>query len=264
MTARKVPFSDPDTSLGAAQALDVRGLERMERSVMAMLTLAAQREPGGGCTSHELMRSTGMRWPTVTARVRALALDGRVVDSGQRRPSPSGRPCKVWRLRADGDPPSPQLGTQTHGRIAAAVRQTWEAAAQWCDRAAKVARGAASTETDGETVAIHNRKADILEHAGLQMRKRRDTLALTLGDVASVELASRVGALIATMQQELRDIDADERYHYECANVVVNAPLALEQLAMETRAGHAKRVLRLLSVDCPELAIEPGPKGGRS
>lgn len=45
----------------------------------------------------------------------------------------------------------------------------------------------------------------------------------------------------------IKRIEADERYHYEPANVVINAPLALEQLVMQTEMQVFKAVQKLLS-----------------
>lgn len=79
------------------------------------------------------------------------------------------------------------------------------------------------------------------------------------------QLAKSFDRVLAPVREfllsELRKIDEDERFHYPCANVVINAPLALEQLAMETRASQAIRLLRVLGYDGPEMSIKAGPKG---
>ncbi len=43
----------------------------------------------------------------------------------------------------------------------------------------------------------------------------------------------------------LKNVESDDRLHYEPANVFVNAPLALEQLRMETMSDTLRRVLGL-------------------
>ena len=65
--------------------------------------------------------------------------------------------------------------------------------------------------------------------------------------------------LVRALVEELRKIDADERFHYDCANVFVNAPLALVQLEMETRAAQAQRLLKLVEYDGPEMHVRSGP-----
>lgn len=55
------------------------------------------------------------------------------------------------------------------------------------------------------------------------------------------------------IRERLTQIDADERYHYEPANVEVNSPLALEQVAMKSEAQALSWVL---GIKCPKS----GPK----
>ena len=64
----------------------------------------------------------------------------------------------------------------------------------------------------------------------------------------------------ADLLKRLREIDADERFHYPSANVVINAPLALIQLGMETQARTIQETLQLLGYDGPELQIRSGPR----
>jgi hypothetical protein len=79
------------------------------------------------------------------------------------------------------------------------------------------------------------------------------------------QLAERLDAAIAPLRDalltELRKIDADERFHYPCATVAVNAPLALVQLAMEARVSQAQWVLATIGYDGPEMTIRGGPEG---
>lgn len=44
----------------------------------------------------------------------------------------------------------------------------------------------------------------------------------------------------------IREIDDDERHHYERANVVINAPLALVQLEMSSRMLTLRQLRKFL------------------
>ncbi|HEY6110568.1 MAG TPA: hypothetical protein VIV56_16820 [Gemmatimonadales bacterium] len=71
---------------------------------------------------------------------------------------------------------------------------------------------------------------------------------------------SNVALVRETCLAELREIDADARFHYPCATIQINAPLALEQLQMETRVRFAQRILALMGYKGRELRIKPGPR----
>jgi hypothetical protein len=43
----------------------------------------------------------------------------------------------------------------------------------------------------------------------------------------------------------LEKVESDERIHYHSANVVTNAPLALEQMGLETTSDVLRRILGL-------------------
>lgn len=43
--------------------------------------------------------------------------------------------------------------------------------------------------------------------------------------------------------QWLRKIESDERLHYPSACIVINAPLALEQMSMETKSDVLRTIL---------------------
>jgi hypothetical protein len=45
------------------------------------------------------------------------------------------------------------------------------------------------------------------------------------------------------IRSEIKKIEADERFHYEPANVEINAPLALEQVSMKARRRALRWVL---------------------
>ena len=48
------------------------------------------------------------------------------------------------------------------------------------------------------------------------------------------------------LRKTIKEIEADDRFHYKKATIFENAPLALIQLEMETRIGYAKKYLKLL------------------
>jgi predicted transcriptional regulator len=51
-----------------------------------------------GLCDHELEKVTGLQHTTASARRRELVLKGLVVETGERRTTPSGRSAKAWRL----------------------------------------------------------------------------------------------------------------------------------------------------------------------
>jgi hypothetical protein len=75
-----------------------------------------------------------------------------------------------------------------------------------------------------------------------------------------VRFLRHLAPVIELLARDLREIDADERFHYPTANTDINAPLALIQLNLETKADYAQRLLKLLEYDGPELSIRRGPR----
>jgi hypothetical protein len=126
-----------------------------------------------GLTGEEVCLATGLKAQTATARIRGLVLKGRLIDSGLVRRTSSGRSAIVWRLTRRGEV---EPEKQTHGRIAAAVRATWERAAKWADDQARYAREGAEHADDQETLQDIEMRANLFEFVATQMRKRRDTL----------------------------------------------------------------------------------------
>ncbi len=45
------------------------------------------------------------------------------------------------------------------------------------------------------------------------------------------------------MEKWLKEIESDERLHYKSADIYTNAPLALEQLALETKSDVLRHIL---------------------
>lgn len=91
MRARR---DDPDTSHGAAErAAEFAGKHK------ARILEALRRSPNGA-TKDEISRVTGIDPVAVARRMRELANEGLVEDSGLRRPTPTGRRAIVWRNKA--------------------------------------------------------------------------------------------------------------------------------------------------------------------
>lgn len=90
------PHVDTDTSLNAAE--EIRGSAGILRE--KVFNLIAARGPYG-CTDDEVEVLLGMRHQTVSARRRELVLANRVIDSGIRRTTRSGRTAIVWLLSKD-------------------------------------------------------------------------------------------------------------------------------------------------------------------
>lgn len=80
-----------DTSTAAAVSIEP-GLATKQGLVLALLRISPL-----GLTDDDLERLTSTRHQTVSARRRELVLAGLVVDSGDRRPTSSGRSAVVWK-----------------------------------------------------------------------------------------------------------------------------------------------------------------------
>ncbi len=48
------------------------------------------------------------------------------------------------------------------------------------------------------------------------------------------------------VNKQIKEIDADERFHYKPANVIINAPLALIQVELDSKMQILKKVKELL------------------
>lgn len=81
---------DPETSHEAAEGVDVAELERR---VYSALKLRGKE----GATSHELSALTKIHIWSVSPRLKPLRRKNLVEDSGERRYSPMGKRCIVWR-----------------------------------------------------------------------------------------------------------------------------------------------------------------------
>lgn len=114
-----LPFSNTSTSMEAARAAAPKASEKAGQ----VYELLRRREHmHRGLTADEIEVAARMHSNTVTARVRGLVLEGWVYDSGQKRPTRTGRNAVVWLARDRPVPPTEARPKQTHGRLAAAVR----------------------------------------------------------------------------------------------------------------------------------------------
>ena len=85
--------SDPETSHDAAGAVEGEAAARMEAKVLAGLLANPD-----GLTSHELESVTGMRYESITPRMRPLCDKGLIEDTGIRLKRPgSKRGSIVWK-----------------------------------------------------------------------------------------------------------------------------------------------------------------------
>lgn len=83
-------YRPTDTSMAAAQSIDSKTLQRL---VVAELSKA----PG---TADEIAGRLGRNILSIRPRLTELKLEGKVVDTGMRRPNASGRSAAVFKLAA--------------------------------------------------------------------------------------------------------------------------------------------------------------------
>ncbi len=84
---------DHDTQITAAAMQSPERLTEMQNLVLATLA-----EHSDGLTDFELAEVTGRYKPSIGKRRTDCYAMGLVVDSGERRPTPSGANAIVWRL----------------------------------------------------------------------------------------------------------------------------------------------------------------------
>lgn len=89
------PHSNPTTSHDAAVQIKPEAATLRAR-VLDVITKAGDT----GATDDEIEQVTGLVHQTASARRRELALGSKIVDSGQRRPTRSGRKAIVWIVAA--------------------------------------------------------------------------------------------------------------------------------------------------------------------
>ena len=92
--SRAVAFvSGSDTSKAAAESMR-KSAGSIRLLILSHLTI--MRDVGATCDQIE--RALGLRHQTASARLRELAMQRRIVDSGERRIASSGRKAAVWRV----------------------------------------------------------------------------------------------------------------------------------------------------------------------
>ena len=88
---------DSDTSQAAAKRAAKRTPGRREL-LLSIIRSAGQR----GATIDELQQATDLLTQSICPVVAALKQDGQIIDSGQRRPTRTGSPAKVWTTIKEG------------------------------------------------------------------------------------------------------------------------------------------------------------------
>lgn len=81
-----------ETSLLAKDSIEPH-LGRLESQVLGWITLGTHE---GGMTCDELEEASGLAHQTASARIRDLAKANKIVASGARRKTRSGRAANVW------------------------------------------------------------------------------------------------------------------------------------------------------------------------
>lgn len=115
-----VPFSNHTTSLAAAESIRSTLGEKAGQIYGLLMDRANVHR---GLTADEIEVTTKMRNQTLTARIRGLVLDGLAFDSGQVRPTRTGRDAIVWMGRDRAVPPANGgHKPQQAGQVAAAVK----------------------------------------------------------------------------------------------------------------------------------------------
>jgi hypothetical protein len=92
------PHARTDTSIDAADSI-IDSINELQRTILAFI-LDTEGEDVTGATCDEIEEELGLKHQTASARVRELSQRGLIVDSGDRRPTRSGRQAIVW-VRGD-------------------------------------------------------------------------------------------------------------------------------------------------------------------
>lgn len=93
-TAMPAFVAGSDTSKAAAESMR-EAASSIRAHVLAHIVIVQRAT--GGVTCDEVEESLGLRHQTASARIRELAMQKRIVDSGARRETRSGRLATVWR-----------------------------------------------------------------------------------------------------------------------------------------------------------------------
>lgn len=85
-----------DTSIAAARAIEP-DVSRLQRLVLKFLATCP-----GGAIRNDVMEGTGLQSSTACARLRELEIDKLVIKSPEKRPGPSGKNCRVYKITEAG------------------------------------------------------------------------------------------------------------------------------------------------------------------
>jgi hypothetical protein len=111
--------ADTDTSRAAADSMEPHVTD-LAAKVLEAINVSPK-------TCFEIETALGLSHQTASARIRELAMAGRVVDCGLRRRGPSGRNSIVWRPALPEDaPPVPEPGNRLRDqeRMAADLQES--------------------------------------------------------------------------------------------------------------------------------------------
>jgi hypothetical protein len=86
---------DSDTSHDAADSLDESTLSALRAKIFALIDVRGEH----GATCDEIEVALNLRHQTASARVRELALEALIFDTGRRRSTRSGRGARVYCTR---------------------------------------------------------------------------------------------------------------------------------------------------------------------
>jgi len=90
----------PDTPGYNFRDTSQQAAKQIKPAALRLRLLAEMRLRGSmGATCDELEQAMGLSHQTASARLREMNLKGQVVDSGERRPTRSGRAAIVWCAR---------------------------------------------------------------------------------------------------------------------------------------------------------------------
>jgi predicted ArsR family transcriptional regulator len=79
-----------ETSISAYESLDPEAETRRKHRILAYI------ETSGGATSYEVETALGILHQSASPAITQLRKAGRLVDSGERRPTNTGRMATVW------------------------------------------------------------------------------------------------------------------------------------------------------------------------
>jgi hypothetical protein len=82
----------PETSIAALESLDPEVKSRRERQILEYI------EAAGGATGWEIATALSLLHQSTSPAITKLQRQGRIVDTGERRPTGTGRMAIVWAI----------------------------------------------------------------------------------------------------------------------------------------------------------------------